>query len=115
MPVHTPHSILVPVKDMSTSVSFFRETMGLKLKIQDGTRYAAFELGSLTLALVADAERVVDEPALSFRVSDIAAAVAGAREAGAQIVLAVAQGPHEKRAVLREPGGTALVFSEKTG
>lgn len=112
--MHTPHSILVPVKDMAASVSFFRDTMGLKLKFQDGTRYAAFEFGGLTLALVADEERIIDETALSFRVSDIAAAVADARHAGAEVVRAVEQGPHEKRAIVREPGGTALVFSEKT-
>jgi predicted enzyme related to lactoylglutathione lyase len=109
----TAHSILVPVDNMESSVTFLRDTMGLTLKFQDGSRYAAFAFGSLTLALVAEGERIVDQAALAFRVGDIAGAVSAAEAAGAKVLRPVEQGPHEKRAVVREAGGATVVFSQK--
>src|SRR5262245_46851571 len=110
----TPHSILVPVDKMDATVGFLRDTLGLKLKFQDGARYAAFEFGNLTLALVAEGERIVDAPAWVFRVGDIAAAMAEVAKSGGTVLRPVEQGPHEKRAVVREAGGAAVVFSQKT-
>jgi hypothetical protein len=88
--------------------------MGLKLKFQDGTRYAAFEFGGLTLAVVAEGERIVNEPTMVFRVGDIAAAVTAVEGGGGKVVQAVEQGPHEKRAIVRAAGGAAVCFSQKT-
>jgi predicted enzyme related to lactoylglutathione lyase len=109
----TAHSLLVPVDDMNAAVAFLRDTAGLKLKFQDGTRYAAFEFGNLTLALVAEGERIVDQTALVLRVPDIAAALTAAQGGKAQVLRPVEQGPHEKRAVV-SAAGTTLVFSQKT-
>ncbi len=110
----TPHSILLPVDDMDKSVASLRDSLGLKLKFQDGTRYAAFEFGGLTLALVAEGERIVNEPTMVFRVGDIEAAVKAVEGAGGKVVRAIEQGPHEKRAIVREAGGATVCFSQKT-
>jgi predicted enzyme related to lactoylglutathione lyase len=109
-----PHSILLPVDRMDAAVAFLRDTMGLKLKFQDGTRYAAFEFGNLTLAVVAEGERIVDEPALVFRVGDVAAAVSAVENGGGKVVRPIEQGPHEKRTVLRDASGATVVLSQKT-
>ncbi|MDQ0140520.1 VOC family protein [Cupriavidus necator] len=106
--------LLYPVADIDAALPFFTEALGLPLKFRDADRYCALDAGALTLALVAGEERLVDQPALAFRVEagdDIAAAIARLVQAGATVAQAAAQGPHETRAVLRTPEGFALVLS----
>lgn len=110
--------LLYPVADIDAALPFFTEALGLPVKFRDADRYCALDAGALTLALVAGAERLVDQPALAFRVedgddNDIAAASARLVEAGATVAQPAAQGPHETRAVLRTPEGFALVLSAK--
>ena len=109
-----PHSVIVPVDRMEASVGFFRDVMGLKLKFQDGERYAGFEFGNLTLALTSGSENITDGPALVFRVGDIEATVGEIQRAGGEVVRAIEQGPHEKRAVVRQTGNALVVLSQKT-
>jgi catechol 2,3-dioxygenase-like lactoylglutathione lyase family enzyme len=108
--------LLYPVADIDTALPFFTEGLGLPIKFRDGNRYCALDAGALTLALVAGEERLVDQPALAFRVDDgddIAAAIARLVDAGATVALPAEQGPHETRAVLRTPEGFALTVSAK--
>ncbi len=108
--------LLYPVADIDTALPFFTEGLGLPVKFRDGSRYCALDAGALTLALVAGEERLVDQPALAFKVDegdDIAAAMARLVGAGAGVTLPAAQGPHETRAVLETPEGFALVLSAK--
>ncbi|WP_354683559.1 VOC family protein [Cupriavidus necator] len=108
--------LLYPVPDLDTALPLFTEGLGLPVKFRDGDRYCALDAGALTLALVAGEERLVDQPALAFRVNDgddIAAAVARLVDAGARVTQPAAQGPHETRAVLHTAQGFALVLSAK--
>lgn len=108
--------LLYPVADIDTALPFFTEALGLPVKFRDGDRYCALDAGALTLALVAGEERLVDQPALAFRIEegrDIGAAIARLVGAGATLTLPAAQGPHETRAVLETPEGFALVLSGK--
>lgn len=108
--------LLYPVDAIDTALPFFTEGLGLPLRFRDGDRYCALDAGALTLALVAGEERLVDQPALAFRIDegeDIAAAVARLVAAGATVTQPAAQGPHETRAVLRTPEGFALVLGAK--
>lgn len=108
--------LLYPVADIDTALPFFTEALGLPVKFRDGDRYCALDAGALTLALVAGEERLVDQPALAFKVDegdDIAAAIARLEAAGATVAQPAAQGPHETRAVMRTPEGFALVLSAK--
>ncbi|AEI79562.1 hypothetical protein CNE_2c05810 [Cupriavidus necator N-1] len=108
--------LLYPVADIDTALPFFTEGLGLPVKFRDESRYCALDAGALTLALVAGEERLVDQPALAFKVDegdDIAAAMARLVGAGASVTLPAAQGPHETRAVLETPEGFALVLSAK--
>jgi predicted enzyme related to lactoylglutathione lyase len=108
----TPHSILIPVRDVAAAVAFYRDSVGLVLKFQDGDRYAAFEFGSLTLALLGAEERIVDVTTLSFRVDDIRKAEVRTIAGGGHLVAAIERGPHESRCVLDTPGGN-IVLSQK--
>jgi predicted enzyme related to lactoylglutathione lyase len=104
-------NIIVAVADMDAAVAFYGATMGLELKFRDGDRFAAFNGGGVTLALVAGEEDVTGGvTAPSFKVADVAGAVADLVAGGATIVLGATEGPHETRAVVRDPSGNALVL-----
>jgi predicted enzyme related to lactoylglutathione lyase len=105
--------LLQPVEDMAAALHFYGDALGLPLMFRDGERFAALDAGGLTLALVAGAERIVDVPALAWRVDDIDAALARLVAAGAQVLSPPARGPHERRAVLRDVAGHPLVLSAK--
>ncbi len=104
-------NIIVAVRDMDAAVAFYGTTMGLELKFRDGDRFAAFNGGGVTLALVSGEEDVTGGiTAPSFKVADVAAAVADLVAGGATVVLGATDGPHETRAVVRDPSGNTLVL-----
>ncbi len=111
-----PRLLLYPVADIDTALAFFTEGLGLPVKFRDGDRYCTLDAGALTLALVAGEEKLVDQPALAFKVEEgqgIDAAIARLVDGGASVMLPAAQGPHETRAVLQTPQGFAMVLSGK--
>jgi predicted enzyme related to lactoylglutathione lyase len=102
---------LYPVKDVAQAVAFYRDGLGLAVKFQDGDRFAALDGGGTTFALAGPEENVTGgEPAVSFKVDDVAATVERLTTAGAQVVRPPEEGPHEIRAVLRDPAGNAFVL-----
>lgn len=103
-------TVLHPTDDLGTLVAFYRDGLGLPLRFRDGDRFAAFDGGGVTFALTSGAEDVTaGSPAVSFRVTDVAATVDRLRAAGAEVVSPPTEGPHETRAVLRDPAGHAFV------
>ncbi|MGK5553088.1 VOC family protein [Actinomadura kijaniata] len=104
-------NVLYPVTDVEQAVRFYRDGLGLNVKFQDGGRFAALDGGGVTFALAGPEEDVTGgAPAASFRVEDVAAAVARLTDAGATLVRGPEEGPHEVRAVLRDPAGNPFVL-----
>ncbi|WP_067828968.1 VOC family protein [Actinomadura kijaniata] len=104
-------NILYPVEDIEQAVRFYRDGLGLTVKFQDGGRFAALDGGGVTFALAGPEEDVTGgAPAASFRVEDVAAAAARLTGAGATLVRGPEEGPHEVRAVLRDPAGNPFVL-----
>jgi hypothetical protein len=62
--------MLYPVDRIDTALPFFVDGLGLTVKMRDGERYCALDGGALTIALVAGDERIVERPALTFRVAE---------------------------------------------
>jgi len=108
-------NVLHPVGDVAAAVTFYREAFGLGLKFADGDRYAALDAGGTTLALVSPEEDVTDGvAAASFKVPDVPAALAAITEAGGSVLRPAEQGPHEVRAVARDPwGNTVVVYAAR--
>ena len=103
-------NVLYPVSDVDRAVAFYRDGLGLAVKFTDGGRFAALDAGGTTFALAGPAEDVTGgDPAASFKVPDVAAAVERLTAAGARLVAGPDDGPHETRAVLRDPDGNPLV------
>jgi predicted enzyme related to lactoylglutathione lyase len=105
--------LLYPVEEIDEGLKFFQEALGMPVKFRDGDRFCALDAGGFTVGLVANEERIVDQPALVYRVEDIASTLDRLVAAGAQILKPITKGPHELRTVLRDNRGFPLVISSK--
>lgn len=108
--------MLYPVDRIDAALPLFVDGLGLTVKMRDGERYCALDGGTLAIALVAGDERIVERPALVFRVTetdDLYAAMERVVAAGASVRVPVQQGPHELRAVLEDRNGALLVLTQK--
>lgn len=104
-------NVLYTVGDVAEAVRFYRDGLGLAVKFADGDRFAALDGGGTTFALAGPAEDVTGgEPAVSFKVDDVAATADRLTAAGAKLVRGPEEGPHEIRAVLRDPSGNLFVL-----
>ena len=101
-------SLLIPTDDFASTLAFFKDFLKLPPKFVDGERYAEFDLNGLKLGLLAGEERIVDATALGVRVDNVEAALASL-----DLDAPVLEGPHERRAVVKMPGGAALVVYSK--
>jgi predicted enzyme related to lactoylglutathione lyase len=104
-------NILIPVDDLDKAIALYSGALGLAVRFRDGDRFAALDGGGATVALVAAGERVTGEvTAPSYKVGDVARAVRELTGAGAEVVREPETGPHEIRAVLRDPSGNVFVL-----
>ncbi|WP_336211379.1 VOC family protein [Nonomuraea sp. LPB2021202275-12-8] len=99
-------NVLIPVTDLDQAIAFY----GLPVKFRDGDRFAALDAGGVTVALAGPAEHVTTSAAPSYKVDDVALAVRDMAARGAEVVRAPESGPHETRAVLRDPSGNVFVL-----
>ena len=104
-------NVFYRVRDMDGAVAFYRDVLGLGLKLRDGERWAAFDVGGGTLALEGGADGGPGGATVSLRVNGLDEVVAGLRGRGADVG-EVETGPHERRAVLHDPAGNTLVVYE---
>ena len=104
-------NVLHPVAEVAAAAGFYSRVFGFATKFTDGDRYAALDGGSITLALAGPAEDVTGgRAAVSIKVPDVRAAVESVVQAGGSILRAPEEGPHELRAVVRDPWENALVL-----
>ncbi|MEQ4718122.1 VOC family protein [Nonomuraea sp. B19D2] len=99
-------NVLIPVADLDEAIAFY----GLPVKFRDGDRFAALDGGGVTVALAGPAEHVTASVAPSFRVGDLEQAVREMAARGGEVVREPEKGPHEARAVLRDPSGNVFVL-----
>jgi predicted enzyme related to lactoylglutathione lyase len=95
--------------DMDAAVRFYTQTLGFGLKLRDADRWAAFDVGGMTLAIEGGAPGGPGGATVSLRVDDLAAVVADLRAKGANVG-DIEVGPHEQRALLTDPAGNTLVL-----
>lgn len=99
-----------PVGDVGAAVAFYSDAFGLPTLFTDGDRYAALDAGGTKLALAGPEEDLTGGvAAASFKVDDVAAALERLRTAGGAVVREPEAGPHETRAVARDPWGNTLI------
>lgn len=109
-------NVLHPVADVAAAVEFYGSVLGFPTKFVDGQRYAALDAGGVTLALAAPEEDVAGVAAASVKVLDVDATVKAIVAAGGVVVREPEAGPHEVRAVVRDPwSNTFIVYGPLPG
>lgn len=104
-------NVLIPVNNLDEAIAFYSGTLGLAVRFRDGDRFAALDGGGATVALVTAEEQVTGEvTAPSYKVDDVARAVLELTGVGAFLLREPETGPHEIRAVLRDPSGNVFVL-----
>ena len=111
MPILRIGNVFYRTQDFEASVRFYTDVLGLALKLRDGDRWAAFDVGGMTLAVEAGAPGGPGGATVSLRVEGLDALVADLRSKGADIA-DPANGPHERYAEVRDPAGNVLVLYE---
>jgi predicted enzyme related to lactoylglutathione lyase len=102
--------VLHPVADVGAAVAFYANTFGLAPMFVDGQRFAQLDAGGTRLALAGPTEDITDgSAAASFKVSDVEESLQRLIKAGGEVVRPPEHGPHEVRAVARDPWGNLLV------
>jgi lactoylglutathione lyase len=116
--------VMVNVSNMSRSVAFYRDILGLSLRFES-PGWSEFETGGTTLALHASAPAAVRAGAtpanpaagtcsLGFSVQNLNSTYADLRERGAHFVLPPTEQANEgiRLAVCIDPDGLAISFAE---
>ena len=106
-------NVFYRVQDMDAAVEFYGTVLGLPPKFRDGDRWAAFDVGGVTLALEGAGEEVPrgGGATVSLRVQDLDGFADLLRQRGARAPEAQV-GPHERRIDIADPSGNALVLYE---
>ena|SRR6185437_345306 len=107
-PIGQFRTLMISVKDMDQACAFYGTTMKLPLKFRDGDRWAAFDVGGVTLALAGSAERSGDLIALNFKVPDVEEALKQVLAGGGRLESEPVTGGHERRAAVRDCDGTLI-------
>lgn len=114
--ISTLSYVILYVKDTAKTVPFYRDTLGLKVKVNE-QGWVEFESGAVTLALHADenlpAKRAGGEPIVVFNVDDIQIAYEALKSKGVKFekephVVCEAEGKSGKSADFVDPDGNRL-------
>jgi lactoylglutathione lyase len=115
--------IMVNVSDMSRSVAFYRDVLGLSLKFES-PGWSEFQTGASTLALhhiparggaaQAPAEPMAGTCSIGFSVTDLAATHRDLTARGTRFVMPPTEQPNEgiRLAVCVDPDGLAISLAE---
>lgn len=98
------------VRDMDRAVRFYRDALGLKLKFQDGAKWAQFDGVNANFSLSAPEESAdaAGGAVVVFEVADLAAAVARIAAAGGALLGQRDMGTHGRTATIRDCEGNIV-------
>lgn len=107
-------------KDMSSAVSFYRDVLGLSMRMRAGEDWAEFDVGGTTVALHGTREGHAPPQGgatVVFEVDDLDVTIRALRSRGVQFEGEVNEVPGHGRFVsFRDPDGNLLqIFQQGTG
>lgn len=102
--------------DMDRAVAFYRDTLGLKLKFQDGAEWAQFDGGGASFALASPAEgaRGAVGATVIIEVDDLDAQRAALERTGIEIVES-REVSHGRSLAFKDPDGNLVQLFERAG
>ncbi len=103
--------IILSTDDLDDSINFYGETLGMGLKFRDGAHFAALDAGPVTLALATEVDHPIPgQVVVGIKTTDVDAAAKSIEASGGGIVKGPYNDAHERRAVVYDNKGNALVF-----
>lgn len=103
--------VILSTDDLDESVRFYADFMRFPIAFRDGADFAAFETGSVRLALAATRDHPVPGQAVvAIKTADVDASVAAVESNGGVVVREPYEDAHERRAIVRDDQGNPLVF-----
>lgn len=97
--------------DLEASIAFYVAGLGMTLKFRDGDRYAAIDGGPITIALATPADHPLPgEVVMGLKTTDVDTSLTSMLQSGAKLVREAYDDLHERRAVVRDPAGNAIVL-----
>ncbi|MFI8977371.1 VOC family protein [Nocardia asteroides] len=108
---HEVRMIILSTENLDESIEFYTGTLGMALKFRDGGHFAALDGGPITVALAT----AVDHPVpgrivVGIKTVDVDAAARAVEADGGAILTGPYDDAHERRAVVYDNMGNALVF-----
>ncbi|MCX5045733.1 VOC family protein [Aldersonia sp. NBC_00410] len=111
MSEHDVRMIVLSTDNLEESIQFYSETLGMPLKFRDGAHFAAFDGGSITLALATAVDHPIHgQVVVGIKTADVDAAAKAVEASGGGIVTGPYDDAHERRAVVYDNKGNGLVF-----
>lgn len=100
-------------RDMSRALGFYRDVLGMKLKFQDGEKWAQLDANGARFAVASPEEAgaaAASNTVVVFEVDDLAAARQALEAAGAPILATRDMGNHGSTLTSRDPDGNIVQF-----
>lgn len=101
------------VPDMDAALAFYRDTLGLTVKFQDGDKWTQFDVGGTQVALATPAPGQVDpgrNATVVLQVDDLAATRADLTAQGIALSDVISMGSHGSFFTCRDPAGNVVQF-----
>jgi predicted enzyme related to lactoylglutathione lyase len=103
------------VGDMDRAVAFYRDALGMKVKFQDGAKWAQFDAGGVNFSLSSpeEAAQGATGAVVIFEVEDLDAARSGVEQAGASVLDTRDMGAHGRSLTFRDPDGNLVQLFQR--
>lgn len=113
MTVSKVTNVYYVVPDMDAAVAFYRDTLGLNVKFQDGDKWTQFDVGGTQVAIATPAPGQVDpgsNATVVLQVDDLAATRADLTARGIAVSEVIGMGDHGSFFTCRDPAGNVVQF-----
>jgi len=102
--------IIVPVDNLDKALTFYSDTLGMKVKFRDENRFCSLTSGKITLGLAAREERITDHPTLAFHTDDLHLALDQLISQGANQGNSITLDENANRCALTDPDGNQFII-----
>lgn len=101
--------------DMDRAVAFYRDALGLRMKFQDGERWAQFDAGGVNFSLSSPDEAAdgATGAVVIFEVDDLEATFERLAGAGVTVLATRDMGDHGRSAAFRDPDGNIVQLFQR--
>lgn len=115
MPISRIQNAYYVAQSMDDAVAFYRDALGLKLKFQDGERWAQFDAGgsNFSLSSLGEAPESAAGATVVFEVTDMDAMAASIAAAGGTVLGRRDMGSHGRTLTFRDPAGNLVQLFER--